>query len=181
MQNRPVSSSGPTSSTRHLVLMRHAKAEAWGDDDHARPLTDRGRSDAAAAGRWLAESGFVADRALVSSAVRTLQTWDLVSEGADWSLVPVVEDGLFTASPESALDLLRETPSETVSIVVVGHNPTIAYLAQLLDDGNGDAEASAAMVGGYPTCALTVFTFEGDWADLDMASASVAAFRANGP
>lgn len=180
MQNRPVTSSESAASTRSLVLMRHAKAEAWGEDDHARRLTDRGRTDAVAAGRWLADFGFAPDRALVSSAARTLQTWDLVCEGAGWALEPVVEDGLFTASPEAALDLLRETATDVASLITVGHNPTIAYLAQLLEDGNGDAEASTAMVGGFPTSALTVFSFEGDWADLDMASASLRAFHANG-
>ncbi len=179
MQNRPVSSSDLDSSQRCLVLMRHAKAEAWGENDHARRLTDQGRADAAAAGQWLADFGFSPDHALVSSSTRTRQTWDLVSTQAGWALDPVVEDGLFTASPDTALDLLRETPPEVSSLIAIGHNPTIAYLAQLLDDGDGDAEAGAAMVGGgYPTSALTVFTFGGDWVDLDMASASLRAFHA---
>jgi len=157
--------------------MRHAKAEAWGEDDHDRCLTEKGRADATAAGRWLAELGFIADHALVSSATRTRETWDLVSGGAGWELAPVIEDALFTASPETALDLLRDSPAETVSMIAVGHNPTIAYLAQMLDDGSGDAEASAGMVGGYPTSAVSVFDFDGDWADLDMASASLRAFH----
>src|SRR5688572_15681351 len=42
---------------RLLVLMRHAKAEAWGQSDFDRRLTERGRADAEAAGRWLAERG----------------------------------------------------------------------------------------------------------------------------
>jgi phosphohistidine phosphatase len=60
---------------------------------------------------------------------------------------------------------------------VIGHNPTVAYLAQMLDDGEGDPAASADMTSGYPTCALTVLRFEGTWSDLAMASASVTAFH----
>ena len=45
-------------TTRTLILLRHAKAETPGDiDDYDRALTDRGRSDADAAGSWLADAG----------------------------------------------------------------------------------------------------------------------------
>ncbi len=177
MQNHWVNSSDPASSQRRLVLLRHARAEEWGESDHDRQLTDKGKADAFAAGHWLAEYGFTPDHALVSSAARTQQTWALVSAGAGWALAPVIEDGLFAASPDSALDLMRQTPPEVVSLIAVAHNPTVAYLAQMLDDGSGDEKAGAAMVGGYPTSALTVFTFDGDWSDLDMASASLQAFH----
>ena len=60
---------------------------------------------------------------------------------------------------------------------MIGHNPTMAYLAQLLDDGMGDPAAMADMTGGFPTCALTIFEYDGEWADLDLGSARVAAFH----
>lgn len=157
--------------------MRHAKAESWGENDHDRRLSEEGRADAAAAGQWLAEQGFTPDHALVSSASRTQDTWDAVSAGAGWSVTPVFDDGLYSAGPDTALDLMRETPAEARSLFVIGHNPTVAYLAQMLDDGEGDPAASADMAGGYPACALTVLTFEGSWSDLAMASASVTAFH----
>ena len=56
---------------------------------------------------------------------------------------------------------------------MVGHNPTMASLAALLDDGQGDEEAGNEMALGFPTSALAVFSFDGDWSDLDEASASV--------
>ena len=177
MHNHRVTSSDPVPSQRRVVLMRHAKAEAWGQDDHARRLTGQGRADAAAAGRWLSESAFTPDHALLSSAIRTRETWALAAEAAGWDLTPAIEEGLFSASPEAALDLIRESPAHAHAVIVVGHNPTIAYLAQLLDDGSGDPEAGAAMVGGYPPCAVAVFGFDGEWADLDMASASLQAFH----
>jgi phosphohistidine phosphatase len=60
---------------------------------------------------------------------------------------------------------------------VIGHNPTVAYLAQLLDDGEGDAVAAAEMAGGYPTSAVTVFAYDGAWADLAPGGARVLAFH----
>jgi phosphohistidine phosphatase len=47
----------------------------------------------------------------------------------------------------------------------------------MLDDGEGDPAATTDMVGGYPTCAMTVLAFDGDWSSLDLASASVTAFH----
>jgi phosphohistidine phosphatase len=63
------------------------------------------------------------------------------------------------------------------TLVVVGHNPTMAYLAQLLDDGTGDEQAGRRMATGFPTCALAVFAVRGRWADLDLASARLVAFH----
>lgn len=158
--------------------MRHAKAESWGESDHDRRLSEQGLADAAEAGRWLVEQSFTPDHALVSSAHRTHDTWDALSGAAGWTLTPVFDDGLYNAGPDTALDLMRETPAEAGSLIVLGHNPTVAFLAQMLDDGEGDPAAGAKMAGGYPTSALTLLIFRGDWADLDMESASVVAFHA---
>ncbi|QIK77464.1 histidine phosphatase family protein [Nocardioides piscis] len=157
--------------------MRHAKAQSWGETDHDRPLADRGRDDAVAAGRWVAEQGVVVDAALISSAARTQATWAGVAEGAGWDAHPVVSDALYAAEPDAALDLIRETPEQAGSLMVLGHNPTVGYLAQLLDDGHGDPEASISMIGGFPPCALAVFSFEGRWADLDLGAATVQSFH----
>jgi phosphohistidine phosphatase len=62
-------------------------------------------------------------------------------------------------------------------LVVVGHNPTMAYLAQLLDDGSGDDEAGSQMARGFPTGALAVFDVAGSWTELDLASARLVAFH----
>jgi phosphohistidine phosphatase len=158
-------------------MMRHSKAEQGGTSDMGRVLADRGRVDAAAAGRWLAEWGFVPDHALVSSAERTKETWSVVADAAGWDVEPEYDTGLYAAGPETALDLVREVPSDVRSLIVVGHNPTIAYLVQMLDSGDGDAAAADAMADGFPTSATCVLEYDGAWADLDMGSAAVVAFH----
>lgn len=157
--------------------MRHAKAEQVASSDMERVLADRGSADAREAGVWLASQGFVPDHVLVSSAVRTRQTWDAVAEGAGWSVEPDFETALYAAGPESALDLIRLVPSQARALLVIGHNPTVGYLAQLLSDGLGDPGAMDDMTGGFPTCAITVFEYDGEWADLDLGTARVAAFH----
>jgi len=60
-------------------------------------------------------------------------------------------------------------------LVVIGHNPTVAYLASVLDDGTSDLSNEMAM--GYPTSAVAVFDLPGDWADLDEGSCTLVAFH----
>lgn len=165
----------PGGRTRTLVLMRHARAEDAAASDSQRQLSSSGRRDAAAAGRWLAARGVRPDHALVSSAVRTRQTWEQLSAGAGWSLEPDLDRGLYEAGTEAALDLVRLVPSEVSTLVVVGHNPTAGSLAQLLDDGEGDQEATMGLLTGYPTAAMTVYAVTTSWADLGEQTATVLA------
>jgi phosphohistidine phosphatase len=160
-----------------LVVIRHSKSEQSGPSDFERELTDRGMVDAAEAGQWLAGRGIEPDLALVSAAVRTQQTWEAANEAGGWDLEGTPEDSLYEAGTESALDLIRETDDVIRTLVVVGHNPTMASLAALLDDGNGDEEAGNEMALGFPTNAVAVFSYDGDWSDLDEAAASVVAFH----
>jgi phosphohistidine phosphatase len=157
--------------------MRHARAEPGGESDHERELAQRGWDDAVAAGRWLADSGFVPDLALVSSARRTTSTWLALAEGGSFTADVVSSESLYAASPETALDLVRETDDGVTALVVIGHNPTMAYLAQLLDDGTGDEEAGRQMATGFPAGALARFEVSAPWVELDLASARLVGFH----
>lgn len=157
--------------------MRHAKAEPAGATDFERRLAERGRVDAEEAGRWLTARGVEPEQALVSAAVRTQETWDALVEGAGWDLEPDLLEGLYSAGTQTALDLLREVDDAVTGVIVVGHNPTIASLAALLDDGEGDEEAGNQLALGFPTSALAVFDYDGTWSELDEASASLVAFH----
>jgi phosphohistidine phosphatase len=162
---------------RRLVVIRHAKAEQDGPTDFERPLAERGRRDAAEAGSWLAAQGVVPDHALVSAALRTEQTWAALASAAGWTLEPELDRGLYTAGPEAAFDIIRLVPAEASTVVVIGHNPTIAYVAQLLDDGTGSPEAAAEMIGDFPTSAVAVFAYDGAWSDLGEGTARLEAFH----
>ncbi|MDH2415752.1 histidine phosphatase family protein [Nocardioides sp. CER19] len=152
--------------TRVLVIVRHAKAEAYGATDHERPLTERGITAAAQAGTWLAGRGVTPDRAVVSDAVRTRQTWEAMAAEAGWTLEPELDSSLYEADAETALDVIRGLEDDVTTTVVVGHNPTMAYLAQVLDVEG----ASQLAATGFPTAAVAVFEYDGPWADLAEAS-----------
>jgi len=163
---------------RRLVVMRHAKAVATAPSDHERGLAPRGRDDAAQVGRWLRERGIAPDAALVSDALRTRETWEHVAGAAGWDLEADLSAALYAAGSDSAFDLIREVDAGVRTLVVVGHNPTMASIAELIDDGEGDVEASTGLVTrGFPTSALAVFTVEAAWADLGPGAGRIEAFH----
>lgn len=168
-----------TSSGSHrLVLMRHARAGHADTTDFDRPLAEVGVGDARNTGIWLAGLGLRADVALVSAAMRAATTFAAVATGAGWALEPQLDRGLYTADEQTALDLVRLVADDARVVVVIGHNPTIATLAHLLDDGEGDATAMVEMAGGFTPASAAVFAWSGRWADLDYASARLTAYRA---
>ena len=151
---------------RTLVVVRHAKAEPYAATDFQRTLADRGRGDAAAAGAWLAEQGILPDVALVSAAVRAQETWQALAEAAGWTVAPELDEGLYAADEDGVLDLLAGVDEDASTVVVVGHNPTVAMLVQLLDDGDAPAELSARLADGFPTSAVAVFDVPVPWSRL---------------
>jgi len=160
-----------------LVVVRHAKAEAYGPTDLERELAPRGRADAAAAGAWLAEQGVTADAALVSAAARTEQTWDVISGAAGWGVKAELDHALYGADEDGVLDLIRLTDEGVGTLVVVGHNPTMGLLAQLLDDGEGPPEAVDRLMRGYPTSATAVFELPATWERAAMGRARLTLFN----
>ncbi len=167
---------GVVSESKTIVVMRHGKAEQIGATDFERRLTERGRADAAAAGRWMAAQGIAPQAALVSAAVRTQETWLAVAAGAEWDLVPEIDEGLYAAGTDSVLDRLREVPAAHTSAILIGHNPTMASVAAVLDDGEGDPEIGTGLILDFPTSALAVFSFSGAWADLAEVSARLVGY-----
>jgi len=163
---------------RTLVIMRHAKAESSAPSDFERELTDRGHRDATEAGAWLAAQGVEPEYALVSAAARTIQTWEDLAAGAGWDpTLAEFDEALYSASTEAALDLIRETDDGISTLVIIGHNPTAAYLVQLLDDGSGEDTGGNELALGYPTAAVTILAYDGGWRDLDEAGALVSGFH----
>jgi phosphohistidine phosphatase len=162
---------------RLVAIVRHAKAEPGGPTDFERALAERGRRDAAAAGVWLAEEGFAADHALVSAARRAHETWEALAGGAGWDPDPELDRGLYAADPDTALDLIRLTGDDVRRLVVVGHNPTMALVAQLLVDGDGESDLEDRLASDFPTSAVAVFAFEASWADVVAGSGRLVGFH----
>lgn len=148
--------------TRRLILIRHAKS-GWDNiyaDDHARTLTDSGKTSSEAIGQWLAAQGFVPDLILTSDATRALQTTTLVKKGIGHPIPTEEISMLYHASPDTIRDYAGKQTAQTVA--VVGHNPGIGMAANLLVT----YAPNHHRFNDYPTAATTVIDFAGDhWAE----------------
>ncbi|WP_353941726.1 histidine phosphatase family protein [Streptomyces sp. HUAS MG91] len=163
---------------RRIVLFRHAKADWPQVSDHERPLAERGRRDAPVAGRKLADSGVTFDLALCSTAARTRETWKLaVAELPDRPRT-VYEERIYEASPGELIAVLNETPDDVNNIVLIGHNPGVQALSEILTaDAEGDARERLDR-RGFPTAAFCVLTYSGPWKGLEPGTATLVDYWA---
>ena len=93
--------------------MRHAKAEPVASSRPRAALAERvGPTRRRPAAGW-PTSGSCPTHALVSTRVRTQQTWEAVADGAGWDLEPTSTTALYAAGPDSALDLMRRDRRRT--------------------------------------------------------------------
>ncbi len=148
-----------TTAVRRLVLLRHAKAEPAHEaaTDAQRPLALKGRRQASRVGMALTAAGLVPDLALVSSSLRTRQTWDLARAHLDGVEAAVeVRDELYEASVADVLDLVRAVDPSVRSVLVLGHEPTMAATAAYLAGPGSDDAALAQVRVGVPTATYSV-------------------------
>jgi phosphohistidine phosphatase len=157
--------------------MRHAKAEPFAATDHARRLTDRGRAAARDVGRHLREQGLLPDFVLVSSAVRTRETWAAVEETAASAAQVSYDDAVFSGSADVVIESLQGVSADLSTVMFVGHNPTAAFLCHLLDDGDGDPAAMSELLHGFPPCAVAVLEVGVPWAELGPETGRIAGYH----
>jgi phosphohistidine phosphatase len=164
--------------SKRLILLRHAKS-AWEDQDIAdfeRPLSTRGRRAAPIVGAYLARAGYLPELVLCSSARRAVETLELAT--AAWPSPPNVrkQKSLYLAMPREMLKRLQAAGGSLGSVMLVGHNPGIADLANWLCH-DGDPGARAALSRKFPTGAVAVIDFDvEDWRDVDAETGRLVAF-----
>ncbi|MEU1406163.1 histidine phosphatase family protein [Streptomyces sp. NPDC005728] len=163
---------------RKIVLFRHAKADWPQVSDHERPLAERGRSDAAVAGRKLADTGITFGLALCSTSVRTRETWKLAVHELAHRPKTHYEERVYEASPGELIAVLNETPDDVQTLILIGHNPGVHGLADILA-GESEGDALTRMNRrGFPTAAFAVLTFDGAWKSLEPGVATLADYWA---
>ncbi|MFD8719605.1 SixA phosphatase family protein [Streptomyces sp. NPDC059629] len=163
---------------RRIVFFRHAKADWPQVTDHERPLADRGRTDAAVAGRKLADSGITFDLALCSTSVRTRETWKLAVHELAHRPKTIYEERVYEASPGELIAVLNEVPDDAQNVILIGHNPGVHGVTEILA-GTAEGDARERMNRrGFPAAAFAVVTYEGSWKTLEPGVATLADYWA---
>ncbi len=152
----------PASESRTIVLIRHAKS-SWDDPtlrDFDRPLNDRGYSDAPFMGKQLAMHGLHFDRVIASPSKRTTQTLQYVSKEAGIRESIITWDStVFHSTAENLLRLLENLDPSVHTVAVVGHNPSMTQLANLLQ--------SDTLIDNVPTCGMVAVNYQlSSWSEL---------------
>ena len=162
---------------RRLMLLRHAKSD-WpeGVEGHERPLAQRGREAAPRIGAYLRQEGLIPDRALVSSARRTRETWDLVEKELGGDVAADVVTRIYDAPADRLVEVVRSCSDRDHTLLLVGHNPGLADLSVVLCDGS-TPDTIARIRRKFPTAGLIVIDFEAtSWEDVARGSGRLERF-----
>ena len=137
-----------------VVLVRHAKFD--GEDEslpeHERPLTPRAVIEAQGMAERLARRGPPPQALWCSPAAHARSTAAIFARR--FGLGPEaarVDDRLLDASPETLLSMLRELDDRLACVMLVGHNPGLARVADQLSGGE---------VAKMPLCASAELRFD---------------------
>ena len=139
-----------------LFLLRHAKS-SWASNhlsDFDRPLNNRGRRNAIDLGESFLEKKLKIDHVLCSPSARTRETFDIIQSISDFALDHKYIDSIYHSSVENLIEILSQINLETVSVMIVGHNPSIHLMTELLANKTIDK---------FPTCTLAQIKIVDSW------------------
>jgi phosphohistidine phosphatase len=146
---------------KKLFLLRHAQTlEKRPDEkDIDRMLTPIGFQNANRMGMNLNNKSVQPDIIICSAAIRTQQTAESIAEHVSYDSNRVhVNIEVYDASIRTLLNVVNNLKEEWKTAVVIGHNPSISYLAEYI---TGEA------VGNMSTCGLVSVQFKLDsWSEV---------------
>ena len=164
--------------SKHLILLRHASAEN-GAIDRVRALSRGGEAEAARLGDSLArleERGFRPQIVLSSPARRARETALRLVPGLTQAPRIEEDEGLYLASPGQLLTRLQALPDRERQVLVVGHNPGLAELVQLLVE-SAAAEVLVRAARGLTPAAFAALRIRAPcWKDLEPGCAELVEF-----
>jgi len=143
-----------------LILMRHAKS-SWKDheiSDFERPLKKRGKKDAQAIAKLLVEKELLPQKLVASSAKRARRTAEIIIEDTKASCPVEYLDQLYMAEVPVYFDLLKSLPDDLERVMIIGHNPGLEGLVQVLSNQIESLPAGAMALISVPVKS---------WKDLD--------------
>jgi phosphohistidine phosphatase len=127
----------------------------------------------------LGSLGIQPQEVLCSTAARARQTLDGLLPFLDPHVTVKLEEQIYRADSDELLERLRELSTNTTSIMLIGHNPSIQELALTLanESGRQQLTARARVAEKFPTGALAAFTVPSDeWSELGRCQAHLERF-----
>lgn len=119
-----------------LLIMRHAKSswDNYGISDHDRPLNGRGKRDAPRMGELLKQEELTPQLIISSTAERAFATAEAVALASEYEGEIQLNPRFYHADPEVYVEALAGVSDALQRVMVVGHNPGMADLVDMLAD-----------------------------------------------
>ena len=157
---------------KKLYLLRHARAEERqsGQKDSERQLTPIGLQNATRMGINFRNRHIQFDIILTSPADRAFFTASLIAEQLKFETSRIhINDEIYEASVRTLLQVVNNLKDEWNNVLIVGHNPTITYLAEYLTD---------KAIGNITTCGVVLISFEtSSWAEITQNSGELVNYE----
>lgn len=148
-----------------LYLLRHAKSD-WKKEaaaDFERPLSKRGISDAPRMAAWLAKQANMPETIISSPALRAYQTALIFSHALNIQAKDIHFDNrIYEAGLDTLLEIIRTLPEQEKSVLLIGHNPGLDFLLQVLCKQAKPRTDGKLMT----TCAIAKIAVESRWQDV---------------
>ncbi|MFT7878766.1 MAG: histidine phosphatase family protein [Sulfurimonas sp.] len=132
-----------------LYLIRHAKSD-WSDlskSDFKRGLNKRGKRDITRMGNALEEREVKPDLIISSSAKRAKKTAKGLAQKLGYKDKLLLLDELYLCEPQQWLETIQSIPEKYQSVFIVGHNPEITDVTNMLIDDYIDNVPTLGIVG----------------------------------
>ncbi len=145
-----------------LYLVRHAKS-SWkypNLDDFERPLNKRGRKSAPLMGSILKKLDAKPDLIISSPAARASMTARIISEQMNYPLEKIrYDESVYASSENELLDIIAEIDDRVTKAMLIGHNPGLTSLANLI----GDSPISNIPTSGVCCIELSISSWKEIW------------------
>lgn len=156
--------------SRLLYLMRHAQSadKQPGQADKERELTPQGMLDALSIGRHLNDQKIIIDLIVSSTAIRAKRTAELLLDVVRLNPDKLqADEELYTASVRTFLEFIKQTGDSCNTLLCVGHNPVISYLAEYL---------TKAEIGDMPPATIAMIKCNvNHWREIDQSHGELMA------
>ncbi len=155
-----------------LYIVRHAKSSWKNIDlpDIDRPLNKRGRRDAPFMGKILKKEGVMPDLIISSPARRACKTAKVIAQNLNYPKSKIQkDDAIYEATPGELIKLINSIPDEYIVVMLVGHNPGLTQLSNLL---------TGKYIENIPTTGIVEIEFNASsWNEITVNSGKLKSFE----
>jgi len=155
-----------------LILVRHATAEdqSFGTKDFDRKLNQKGLSEAALMGEWLAETNVKPDIFISSPAARAYKTAEITAEKLGVNAASINSDAdIYDGGPKAYLDAVNTVSEDFSKLMLFGHNPDITHFAEYI---------SGASLGSMKKGSVAIIDFEDlKWEEISARAGNLTLYK----